>query len=140
MEVLPFSAHLTMTDADPAVAAAAAVQAVALKLPTFLAARPDVWFQQTEAQFALRNITDPTTKYYYLLTALDPVVAERMAGDVAVTPGDGKYDYLKAKLLEVYGLTDDLWPLLSENHCGRYSPKHRRRNRVGRGSYGLPTF
>ena len=107
MEVLPFSAHLTMTDADPAVAAAAAVQAVALKLPTFLAARPDVWFQQTEAQFALRNITDPTTKYYYLLTALDPVVAERMAGDVAVTPGDGKYDYLKAKLLEVYGLTDD---------------------------------
>ena len=51
-----------MTDADPAAAAAAAVQAVSLKLPTFLAARPDVWFQQTEAQFALRNITDPTTK------------------------------------------------------------------------------
>ena len=62
---------------DPATAAAAAVQAVSLKLPTFLASRPDVWFQQTEAQFA---ITDPTTQYFYLLTALDPVVAERMAG------------------------------------------------------------
>ncbi len=96
-----------MAEPVAAVAAAVAVQAVSLKLPTFLAARPDVWFQQTEAQFALRNITDPTTKYYYLLTALDPVVAERMAGDVALTPAEGKYSYLKGKLMEVYGLTDD---------------------------------
>ena len=96
-----------MGDPDPAAAAAAAVQAVSLKLPTFLASRPDVWFQQTEAQFALRHITDSTTQYYYLLTALDPVVAERMAGDVALTPGDDKYAYLKQKLMEVYGLTDD---------------------------------
>ena len=89
---------------DPATAAAAAVQAVSLKLPTFLASRPDVWFQQTEAQFA---ITDPTTQYFYLLTALDPVVAERMAGDVASAPNEDKYAYLKGKLMEVYGLTDD---------------------------------
>ncbi len=74
--------------ADPAVAAAAAaaVKAVSLKLPTFLAARPNVWFQQTEAQFALRHIAEQTTQYYYLLTALDPVVAERMAGDIASVP------------------------------------------------------
>ena len=45
-----------------------------------------VWFQQTEAQFALRGITDSTIKYFYLLTALDLVVAERMAGDVEVRP------------------------------------------------------
>ena len=91
---------------DPATAAAA-VHAVSLKLPTFLASRPDVWFQQTEAQFALRKITDSTTQYYYVLTALDPVVAERMAGDVAAVPADDKYTYLKGKLMEVYGLTDD---------------------------------
>ncbi len=97
-----------MAEPDPAAtAAAAAVHAVSLKLPTFLASRPDVWFQQTEAQFALRNITDSTTRYYYLLTALDPVVAERMAGDVAATPAENKYGYLKEKLMEVYGLTDD---------------------------------
>ena len=65
---------------DPATAAAA-VHTVSLKLPTFLASRPDVWFQQTEAQFALRKITDSTTQYFYVLIALDPVVAERMAGD-----------------------------------------------------------
>jgi len=83
-----------MTDPDPAAATAAAVYAVSLKLPTFLASRPDVWFQQTEAQFALRNITDSTTKYFYLLTSLDPVVAERMAGDVAAVPTDGLYGQL----------------------------------------------
>lgn len=60
-----------------AAATAAIVHAVSLKLPTFLASRPDAWFQQTEAQFAMRNITDSTTKYFYLLTSLDPVVAER---------------------------------------------------------------
>jgi len=90
-----------------AAATAAAVHAVSLKLPAFLASRPDVWFQQTEAQFALCNITDSTTKYFYLLTSLDPVVAERMAGGVAAVPTEGKYEYLKSKLMEVYGLTDD---------------------------------
>ena len=93
-----------MAEPDVATATAAAVHAVSLKLPMFLASRPDVWFQQTEAQFALRNITDSTTKYYYLLTALDPVVAERM---VALTPCEDKYTYLKGKLMEVYDLTDD---------------------------------
>ena len=45
---------------------------------------------------------------FYLLTALDPVVAERMAGDVALAPEEGKYAYLKGKLMEVYGLTGSL--------------------------------
>ena len=53
------------------------------------------------------TVTDQTTKYFYLLTALDPVVAERMAGHVASAPADNKYSYLKEKLMEVYGLTDD---------------------------------
>ena len=90
-----------------AAAAVTAIHAVSLKLPTFLAARPDVWFQQTEAQFNLRNITDSTTQYFYLLTSLDADVAERMAGDVSLTPAVGKYEYLKSKLMGVYGLTDD---------------------------------
>ena len=80
---------------------------MSLKLPTFLAARPDVWFQLTEAQFNLRNITDSTTQYFYLLTSLDAAVAERMVGDVSLTQAVGKYEYLKSKLMGVYGLTDD---------------------------------
>ena len=106
-----------------AAAAVTAIHAVSLKLPTFLAARPDVWFQQTEAQFNLRNITDSTTQYFYLLTSLDAAVAERMAGDVSLTPAVGKYEYLKSKLMGVYGLTDDqkadgflTFPVLGTGH------------------------
>ena len=84
-------------DVDPAVAAATAIQAVLLELPMFLATRPNVWFQQTEAQFAIRGITEQTTQYFYLLTALDPIVTKRMVGDVASAPVDNKYSYLKRK-------------------------------------------
>ena len=45
--------------------------------------------------------------FFYLLTSLDAAVAERMAGDVSLTPAVGKYEYLKSKLMGVYGLTDD---------------------------------
>ena len=33
--------------------------AVAIKLPTFWAQQPEVWFLQAEAQFHIRKITDP---------------------------------------------------------------------------------
>ena len=45
--------------------------AVALKLPPFWISQPRVWFQQAEAQFALRNITAHDTKYFYVVAALD---------------------------------------------------------------------
>ena len=51
--------------------------AVALKLPPFWISQPRVWFQQTEAQFALRKITADETKYFNVVAALDqetPVV------------------------------------------------------------------
>ena len=45
--------------------------AVSLKLPAFWTSQPKVWFQQSEAQFAWRNITADDTKYYYVVAALD---------------------------------------------------------------------
>ena len=107
-----------------ATAATVAAQSVSLKLPIFLATRPDVWFQQAEAQFALRGVTEQDTMYYYLLTSLDPVVAERMANDIASIPGTDQYKHLKQKLLEVYGLTDDQKAdkLLNLNGLGDWKP------------------
>jgi len=43
--------------------------AVTLKLAPFWTSQPHVWFQQTEVQFALKNITADSTKYYYVITA-----------------------------------------------------------------------
>ena len=49
--------------------------AVALKLPPFWISQPRVWFQEAEAQFALRNITADDTKYFYVVAALDQETA-----------------------------------------------------------------
>ena len=49
----------------------AETNAVAIKLPTFWAQQPKVWFLQAEAQFHIRKITDDTTKYYHVVAALD---------------------------------------------------------------------
>ena len=46
------------------------VHAVALKLPEFWADNTSVWFAQTEAQFAVRNLTCSLTKFYYCIAAL----------------------------------------------------------------------
>ena len=72
----------------------------------------------------MHHITDSTTQYFYLLTALDPTVAERMAGVVVLVPETGKYAYLKGKLMEVYGLTDNKKAdkLLDLNGLGDWKP------------------
>ena len=40
------------------------VNAVAIKLPTFWTAQPNIWFTQAEAQFHIKNVTQDITKYY----------------------------------------------------------------------------
>ncbi|KII63807.1 Retrovirus-related Pol polyprotein from transposon opus [Thelohanellus kitauei] len=79
--------------------------AVAIKLPTFWTSQPRVWFVQTEAQFHLRGIVSDTTKYYYVVGALDQETAGRMIDTLSKPPLEGKYENLKSKLLSVFGLT-----------------------------------
>ena len=45
--------------------------ALALNLPAFWSAQPAVWFAQADAQFKVRGIKDDSTKYYYVVAALD---------------------------------------------------------------------
>ena len=49
-----------------------------------------------------------------------------MAGDMAAVPTEGKYEYLKSKLMEVYGLTDDQKAdrLLDLSGLGNWKPSH----------------
>ena len=80
------------------------VGAVALKLPTFWAAQPHVWYAQAEAQFAVRKITDDTTKYYYVIAALDQQTAGRLLDILAKPPVSNSYVTLKSRLLKTFGL------------------------------------
>ena len=79
--------------------------AVSLKLPTFWAEQPDVWFAQTEAQFALRNITADNTKYYYVISSLDSKTAERVVDLLRDPPSENMYDAIKSRLTNTFSLS-----------------------------------
>ena len=79
--------------------------AVAIKLPTFWAQQPEVWFLQAEAQFHIRKITDDTTKYYHVVAALDQETSGRVLDTLSAPPDDNKYTDLKQRLLTTFGLS-----------------------------------
>ena len=85
--------------------ALAGISAAAVKLPPFLLAKPRTWFRQAEAQFQVKNVTLDNTRYYHVLAALDQATQERMAAILDAVPAQGKYDYLKAAALKIYGQT-----------------------------------
>ena len=78
---------------------------VAIKLPTFWAQQPEVWFLQAEAQFHIHKITDDTTKYYYVVAALDQETSGRVRDTLSAQPADNKYTDLKQRLLTTFGFS-----------------------------------
>lgn len=81
------------------------IHAVSLKLPMFWPEHPRVWLQQAEAQFALRSITSDVTKYYYVVAALDQATALRVIDVLEEPPQLNKYDNLKRRLTDIFGLS-----------------------------------
>jgi len=79
--------------------------AVALKLAPFWTSQPRVWFQQTEAQFALKNITADSTKYYYVIAALDQETAARILDLLERPPTENKYLAVKQRLLNTFAFS-----------------------------------
>ncbi|KAL1256234.1 hypothetical protein QQF64_011779 [Cirrhinus molitorella] len=80
--------------------------AVTLKLPEFWESSASAWFAQTEAQFALREITADATKYYYVVSALSSSTASRVVSLLKNPPATEKYDALKTHLLKTFELSD----------------------------------
>lgn len=78
---------------------------MSIKLPTFWAAQPQVWFQQAEAQFNIRNITADQTKYAYIVAALDQDTAGRLLDLLSNPPTDDKYQAIKTRLLRTFDLS-----------------------------------
>jgi hypothetical protein len=80
--------------------------AVTAKLPSFWKSKPNTWFAQVEAQFHLRNVTDDTTKYSYLVTALDDDIATRVSDLLENPPARDRYKTLKYRLLQTFQQND----------------------------------
>lgn len=100
------------------------VNAVAIKLPTFWTAQPNIWFTQAEAQFHIKNVTQDITKYYYVVSALDQATASRILDILTKPPEENKYDHLKQRLINTYGLNrrDRASRLLHINDLGDRKP------------------
>lgn len=97
---------------------------VAVKLPTFWADKPAIWFAQVEAQFEIANIVGDTTKYNYIVGHLD----QRMAGEVEdlITnpPAEEKYIKLKDALIQRLSISQEkrVRQLLSDEELGDRKP------------------
>jgi hypothetical protein len=63
----------------------AEISRVAVRLPSFWAERPVMWFAQAEAQFSLAGVNNGKTKFYYVISQLDHRYATEVE-DIITSP------------------------------------------------------
>ena len=81
---------------------AAAVFGASVQLPTFDEVEPETWFAVADANFALRKVTDPLTKYYYVLSKLDTTSLRQLSAFIKRPKGSDPYSEIKAELCDAY--------------------------------------
>ncbi|XP_071796370.1 uncharacterized protein [Asterias amurensis] len=78
----------------------APLAAVSLKLPPFWPKDPIIWFAQIEAQFHTRNITSQSTKFAYVVSSLQPEIAQEVRDLLIDPPTVDQYDKIKSELIK----------------------------------------
>ncbi|CAN7952147.1 unnamed protein product, partial [Ixodes pacificus] len=102
----------------------------------FWAKNPRAWFSQVEAQFHLRHITTQLSRYYHVVSALPPELADELGDILAVPPPDDAFDHLKRTILarKTESETSRLHQLLNTEELGDRRPSqllHRMRQLLG---------
>ena len=112
------------TTGDPAGVPAAAISAIALKLPPFWPKDPDTWFAQVEAQFATRGISAEKTKFDHLVASLSPDAATEVRDLILAPPAYGPYTQLKGALIKRFAGSNQekLQRLLNDLELGDSKP------------------
>ncbi len=77
-----------------------------VRLPTFWAQAPAIWFAQAECLFELQGVTCQVKKYCYVVASLTHESMRRVSDLVEQRPDQDPYDVLKARLLSALQLTD----------------------------------
>lgn len=75
------------------------VDRIAVRVPPFWPADPELWFAQVENQFALAGVTADDTKFHYVAGHLDAKYASEVRDVLTKPPSNGKYDKLKSELI-----------------------------------------
>lgn len=75
----------------------------AIRLPHFLPSDPELWFTQIDGLLHVNRITADLSKYYTVITALDPDTLHQIADVAKNPPATGKYEKLKKELIARFG-------------------------------------
>lgn len=123
-------------DGDQATSENTALTTLQVRLPPFWAKNPRSWFAQVEAQFHLRRVTTQLSRYYYVVSALPPDIADELDDVLAATPPADAYDQLKAAILvrKSESTSSRLQRLLTTEELGDQRPSqllHRMRQLLG---------
>ena len=78
------------------------VNAVSIRMPPFMESDIRGWFSIIEAHFSLRNISDSSTKYFHILSALPPEIVTKISASVL---NEQSYDALKNALIQIHERT-----------------------------------
>src|ERR1700704_5566698 len=74
------------------------IHTVQIRIPPFWKTNPQLWFTQTEAQFATAGIRSDISKYNNLVGKLDIDILNNVSDIVLNPPAQDKYQTLKNRL------------------------------------------
>ena len=80
----------------------AAVFGATVQLPPFDKIEPESWFAVADANFALRRVTDKTTKYYYVLSKLDLTTLRKLSAFLKRPRRTDPYNEIRWQLCKAF--------------------------------------
>ncbi|XP_064479151.1 uncharacterized protein LOC135392365 [Ornithodoros turicata] len=88
------------TAATSMVPSSPSISRVAVRLPSFITAHPDLWFKMADSQFALAGITQQATKFHLIVSNLPPEIAVEVTDILTAPPTPNVYDDLRKAVTE----------------------------------------
>ena len=97
----------TRPEQPPDLSASFTLNRVGIRVPPFWPEKPAVWFAQLEGQFALANVTQDATKFYYVISHLENKYATKVEDVITDPPPTGRYDRIKEELIRRLSLSEE---------------------------------
>lgn len=83
------------------------VARVSIRVPPFWPAKPSLWFEQLEAQFAINGITGDSTRYYYVIGNLEAKYVNEIEDLLINPPATDRYVTVKNTLIKRLSISQE---------------------------------